>query len=113
VQPSTRTPGRFVVLNEWGGWECAFDDPGAKARAWRIANAVNQAAAVAGLLTAAKEAEKEVAETITDLVGCRADNTNGVADARFDDVSQKELARLEAVHGRIKAAIAKAEGRAP
>lgn len=65
-------------------------------------------AAAPELLAALKEAEREVAEIKQNIVEVRAANQGHTAHPGIDVVSQKELARLEAMHGRIRAAIAKA-----
>lgn len=91
VKPSDKTPGRFIVTNEWGGWECAFDGPGAEARAKRIANAVNTANAAHDLVTAAKE-------------------LGVICDAISAPYSNEEGKRLEAAWDKLDAAVVKAEG---
>lgn len=65
---------------------------------------------VSDLVAALREAETEVAEIKKNIIEVRAENYRGVAHPRFDAESQKELARIEAMLGRIRAAIAKASG---
>jgi hypothetical protein len=63
---------------------------------------------IAGAL---KEAEAETARTIADIVGARASDMMGTAHPRFDEESRKEIARLEALISRIRAASLIAEQR--
>jgi predicted translin family RNA/ssDNA-binding protein len=59
-------------------------------------------------LASLQECRNEIAELVRDIIGARAANIAGSGHRRFDEASQKELARMEAILGRADAALAKA-----
>lgn len=85
---------------------CSYPDCKCKQMPLAIRTAL--AARWQDIASALKEAEAEIARTISDIVGARASDMMGTAHPRFDEESRKEIARLEAVVARIRAA-----GRSP
>ena len=63
------------------------------------------------MFAALQEAETEVAEIKKNIIEVRAGAYQGIAHPRFDEESQKELARLEAMLGRIRLALSAAGGK--